>query len=132
MSYLSRKYKFGILIVFCLVTILFNFNLVDHIKVKPDYQSKCNFEMAKYVVENLCDLYLNQKLIIGDMCSGLCSKNNNNYKSYEDSRKNKFQLVGCYNSKQIENQFSRNVFKTVLVYEQIATEPGQEVSNINC
>lgn len=55
--YLTAKHKFTLIILFGLATLYFNYRAIDRLSSQPEYKSKCDFKMAKYVIESLVNLF---------------------------------------------------------------------------
>lgn len=106
------KICFTLLVLFYLAS----FYLLNNDKLQP-YKRKCSIKKTKETLKNLCDLYREDKMVIGNLCHSICDRHNN--LGYFDH----YKLVGCFNS-DLNHAFEKDdyEFKTVLVYEIVNTK----------
>ena len=110
----DKRVCFLLLVAVGVVYILLGMEAIDTIPLMNVYRKRsCAFSTAKSIVDNLCELYLREKHVIGTMCSDLCSSR-------------RFKLVDCYNPTVAERNPAgvfdhqhHDLAKTVLVYERI-------------
>ncbi|CAF0729418.1 unnamed protein product [Brachionus calyciflorus] len=109
----TRRYPF-VFIVFILTCILYfyNFYTTNSLDTVPSYKSKCNFEFAKHLIENMCSLNKeNKDMIVGNICSDICDPKNL-YEFYKNYR-----LSDCYVKPQDKDRQFFTESKSVLIYE---------------
>ena len=108
----DKRVCFLLLVGVGVVYILLGMEAIDTIPIMNVYRKRsCDFRTAKSIVDNLCDLYLRDKHVMGTMCSEMCTHK-------------RFKLVDCHNPTVAERNPAgvfdqhHDLSKTVLIYER--------------